>query len=101
MAAAEAVSTHDFSCNLNATQVDRSLAIDGTPLFERAFRRKLKSICKLSASDRSRDDFDELWVLLRCATRRGSQNAGFVEQLARWEVERADALTRALAVAEG
>ena len=69
MAAAEAVSTHDFSCNLNATQVDRSLAIDGTPFFERAFRRKLKSICKQSASDRSRDDFDELWVLLRCATR--------------------------------
>ena len=88
MAAAEAVSTHDFSCNLNATQVDRSLAIDGTPLFERAFRRKLKAICKLSASDRSRDDFDELWVLLRCATRRGSQNAGFVEQLAGYFFER-------------
>ncbi len=88
MAAAEAVSTHDFSCNLNATQVDRSLAIDGTPLFERAFRRKLKAICKQSASDRSRDDFDELWVLLRCATRRGSQNAGFVEQLAGYFFER-------------
>ena len=88
LAAAEAVSTHDFSCNLNATQVDRSLAIDGTPLFERAFRRKLKAICKLSASDRSRDDFDELWVLLRCATRRGSQNAGFVEQLAGYFFER-------------
>ncbi|CAH0379549.1 unnamed protein product [Pelagomonas calceolata] len=88
MAAAEAVSTHDFSCNLNATQVDRSLAIDGTPLFERAFRRKLKTICKQSASDRSRDDFDELWVLLRCATRRGSQNAGFVEQLAGYFFER-------------
>ena len=88
MAAAEAVSTHDFSCNLNATQVDRSLAIDGTPLFERAFRRKLKAICKQSASERSRDDFDELWVLLRCATRRGSQNAGFVEQLAGYFFER-------------
>jgi hypothetical protein len=88
MAAAEAVSTHDFSCNLNATQVDRSLAIDGTPLFERAFRRKLKSICKQSSTDRSRDDFDELWVLLRCATRRGSQNAGFVEQLAGYFFER-------------
>ena len=88
MAAAEAVSTHDFSCNLNATQVDRSLAIDGTPLFERAFRRKLKAICKQSSTDRSRDDFDELWVLLRCATRRGSQNAGFVEQLAGYFFER-------------
>ena len=88
MAAAEAVSTHDFSCNLNATQVDRSLAIDGTPLFERAFRRKLKAICKQSSTDRSRDDFDELWVLLRCATRRGSKNAGFVEQLAGYFFER-------------
>ena len=35
-----------------------------------------------------RDDFDELWVLLRCATRRGSQNAGFVEQLAGYFFER-------------
>ena len=33
-----------------------------------------QAICKQSASDLdAKDDFDELWVLLRCATRQGSQ----------------------------
>jgi hypothetical protein len=82
MAQLEAVSTRDFANDLNATQVDKSLAIDGTPLYERAFRQKLKVVSAKGANDRTREELDELWVLLRCATRRGSQSAAFVEQLA-------------------
>ena len=82
MAQLEAVSTRDFANEINASAVDKAMTIEGTVLYERAFRRKLKTVAGKNLKERSREDLDELWILLRCATRRGSQSVAFVEQLA-------------------
>lgn len=82
MAQLEVVSTRDFANEINASAVDKAMTIEGTVLYERAFRRKLKTVAGKNLKERSREDLDELWILLRCATRRGSQSVAFVEQLA-------------------